>query len=113
MIYNENYKPNRWLLIKINGPTPVYKVFATWGGGYMDVDSWKLNSGVVRVTEDSDFYYFEGYSGSIYQCSKKSYGYTGYGASVLHGLINQLESRNITVDIIPEETDIMGINYES
>jgi hypothetical protein len=107
-----NYNPSRWLLIKINGPTPVYKVFATWGGGYLDGDSWRMNSGVIGVTEDKDFYYFEGHSGSIYQCRKTSYGCTGYGTSVLGQLVKRLESNNVTVDVLPLETDFIGIKYK-
>lgn len=34
-------KPDNWLVIKIGVTDPIYKVFATWHGGYLDGDSWK------------------------------------------------------------------------
>jgi len=74
--------PDRWLIIK----TPeCYKVFATWAGGYLDGDSWKLNSGIAKMEEDGDHFLFIGASGSTYRCHKKCYGTTAYGASILQG----------------------------
>ena len=73
-------KPDKWLLIK----TPkCYKVFATWHGGYLGSNSWRINSGVESFTEDGDFFLIKGFSGSIYRCHKRSYGTTAYGASML------------------------------
>lgn len=49
------YCPDRWLVLKFTEDTTGkvdYRVFATWCGGYLDCDSWQLNSGIVTVTED-------------------------------------------------------------
>lgn len=73
-------KPDKWMIIRFNED---YKVFATWAGGYTTGDSWKLNSGIVRIEEEDDFYIFHGYSGSFYYCNKNSYGTTTYGLSIL------------------------------
>ena len=44
------YVPDRWCVIRIpNNRETVYKVFASWSGGYIGGDSWKLNSGIVRA----------------------------------------------------------------
>lgn len=75
-------KPDRWVVLKVGDD--LYKVFATWSGGYLSGDSWKLNSGIRRVGQDDHYYYFFGFSGSCYQCRKNAYGITGsYGSGVL------------------------------
>jgi hypothetical protein len=71
-----------WQIVKI-GET--YKVFASWSGGYLDGDSWRLNSGIESVDVDGDYYLFHGYSGSIYKCHKDMEGTNAYGAAVLSG----------------------------
>ena len=58
------YTPDKWLLIKVNGENPHYRVFASWYGGYLGSDSWRMNSGITKVTENNDSYLFEGESGS-------------------------------------------------
>ena len=73
------YNPDRWVLIKIGGINPHYRVFGCWSGGYLDGDSWRMNSGIVRVEEDEENYRFYGSSGSCYVCGKYGYGYTFYG----------------------------------
>ena len=41
-----------------------------WSGGYLDGDSWRLNSGIVDVEETADSFIFIGGSGSRYICDK-------------------------------------------
>lgn len=67
--------PDKWIVVQlIHNETSVYKIFATWMGGYLDGDSWKLNSGIESVSNDDEYYYFKGYSGSVYKCHKNNYG---------------------------------------
>lgn len=88
MSRNISEKPDKWVVVKL--PNDSYKVFGTWGGGYLDSDRWKLNSGISKVEQDEDFYYFVGFSGSCYKCHKKSYGTaTSYGLRVLNKIIDQ------------------------
>lgn len=80
--------PDRWMLIAL--PDNGYKVFASWAGGYLSGDSWKLNSGIKQVIQDETHYYIVGYSGSIYKCRKESYGTaTSYTEGVLHNIISK------------------------
>ena len=79
--------PSRWVILKIDNQS-TYKVFGTWAGGYLDGQSWKLNSGIAKVTEDENNYYFYGHSGSCYKCGKDCYGTIGYGRMVLDELLN-------------------------
>lgn len=81
-----NYTPDAWVVLEITNPETnetVNKLFAGWRGGYIHGDSWRLNSGIVRVEETPEYFDFHGYSGSVYQCIKSRYGMTGYMGSVL------------------------------
>lgn len=62
-----DYCPDYWTIIK----TPdCCKVLAGWAGGYLDGDAWKLNSGITKVEEDQNHYFFHGVTGSVYCCNK-------------------------------------------
>ena len=69
-----NYTPDNWVILKIDLPKdPHYRVLAGWSGGYLDGDSWRLNSGITRHEFDGDYWYFYGSSGSCYKCYVDSY----------------------------------------
>jgi len=109
------YCPDKWLVVKISSDQyqqPVHKVFACWYGGYLGSDSWKLNSGITKATFDKNVYSFEGSSGSVYSCYKDNYGTNGYGSDVLSNIIAKAGMNGITIEILPEETNWLEINYE-
>ena len=108
-----NYIPDRWVVVKISSDTvdPIYKVFACWFGGYAGSDSWKLNSGITKATTEGFVYSFEGSSGSVYECHKHTYGTNMYGMSVLQTMIDNAAKRGVTIEILPEETNFMELNY--
>lgn len=111
-----DYNPDRWVVVKITGPDapPIHKVFACWYGGYAGSDSWKLNSGITRATFKIEeySYYFEGSSGSVYQCMQDCYGTNSYGHSVLSNMIEKAKQNGVTIEILPEGTKFLEINYE-
>lgn len=78
------YTPDRWVILAVDaaGKT-TNKVFAGWHGGYLEGDSWKLNSGNVDEREFPDRWEFRGASGSVYVCFKSSYGMNSYMCQVL------------------------------
>lgn len=82
MSYNN---PDNWMLIKISGEDPHYRVFGSWYGGYLGADSWRLNSGIDSMIEEDDHYLFIGSSGSTYACRKGAYGASSYGMRVARG----------------------------
>ena len=109
-----DYNPDKWLVVKITGPDtpPVHKVFACWYGGYAGSDSWKLNSGITKVSEKNDYYFFDGSSGSCYACRKGIYGASSYGYGVLENMVNKALANDILIEVLPEETNWLEINYE-
>ena len=109
-----DYNPDKWMVVKITGNDlpPVHKVFACWVGGYLDGDSWKLNSGITKVTEKDDYFFFDGSSGSVYACRKGMYGATGYGYGILKHMTDKASKNGIIIEVLSEETDWTKINYE-
>lgn len=95
------YYPDQWILLKIKGNGVLYKVFGSWSGGYLSGASWKMNSGITKVQEDENYYYFHGYSGSVYKCHKSSYGISNvYNYSVAVGFV---ERTNGIIEIVNED----------
>ena len=79
------YDSDKWMIIKLKDG---YKVFASSAGGYLDGDSWRLNSGITEIEDKGKAYYIHGESGSIYRCMKEDYGVAGgYNANVLRKLM--------------------------
>ena len=74
------YTPHAWCLVKYGDDM---RVMATWSGGYLYGDSWRLNSGIDDIEETEDSWKFIGFSGSVYECRKDGYGINGYGLAVL------------------------------
>lgn len=111
------YQPDRWVVIHIK-PTEEctrkaeehYRVFGMWYGGYAHGDSWRMNSGIVRVEEDELFYYFHGETGSVYTCRKSGYGFTPYGYNVFSDIIKR--SFALDISFLPDETDFSKLEYK-
>ena len=105
--------PERWVILKINGPETYFRVFAGWSGSYTTGDSWRMNSGIVGIEEDEDYYYFEGYSGSWYKCNKNGYGYKdgmcGFRSYVQSTLDLIIEKSPVPIEILDEDTDFTDI----
>lgn len=92
---NITEKPDNWVILKIENE--YYKVFASYR------ESWKLNSGIKEVTEDTDYYYFIGFSGSCYKCKKDSYGTaSNYTQGILNNILN---NTNGQVELLSDCTD--------
>ena len=108
------YTPDKWLVVKIEGGKfPLtYKVFANWHGGYLDGDSWKLNSGITKVTKEGNFYLFKGYSGSVYSCNENRYGATMYGYGVLQNIIEKSKEAGVNLEKMPDDTNWLDLSYE-
>jgi hypothetical protein len=108
-----DYAPDRWTVLHIHAPgQTIYKVFASWSGGFAGSDSWKLNSGIVRATLVEDRWEFDGSSGSVYSCHKDSYGTNGYGGHVLNGLLEKAKKQGIEIDVLSKDTDWAALNYD-
>jgi hypothetical protein len=102
-------QPDKWVVVKIErfNTETVFKVFATWAGGYGGGDAWRLNSGIAEVLQDDNTIYFVGHSGSTYACNKKHYGImSSYGHGVLDKIISDAEGVGFKISIV-EENEIL------
>jgi len=101
------YTPDNWVVLKIKegkNAFPFYKVLVGWSGGYLDCDSWRMNSGITEVKEKSDCYEFYGGSGSLYRCHKEGYGLRMNNASIYNKLKKE-EQFGGQIQMMPEDTD--------
>ena len=104
--------PDYWQLLKIthDGNT-IYKVFATWVGGYTTGDSWRINSGVVKVNDRDGLLDFIGDSGSIYRCAQNEnvYRTSSYSQGVLNNLIQAAKKVDGVIEVVPfQELNVFG-----
>lgn len=93
---------DNWVVIQIKGDDPHYRVLTGTSGGYTTGDSWKMNSGIVKVEEDDYYYAFIGSSGSAYICNKQAYCLRMNNAHVWHAL---QERHGDKVALMDEDTD--------
>ena len=84
MLGGEEHTPDNWVIIKMTpeGHDTFYKVLAGWHGGYLDGDSWRMNSGIDKVEQNKNYYLFIGASGSVYKCHKQGERLSGMTGSV-------------------------------
>jgi hypothetical protein len=109
-----DYTPDRWVIVKIvTSKQHLYKVFASWYGGYSGSDSWKMNSGITRATLVKDCWEFDGSSGSVYRCHRDAYGTNGYGGHVLSNLISQGQNQGIQIEVMDGQTDWTQLQYDT
>lgn len=67
------YTPDSWAILRMTTPEEtIYKVLASWYGGYTTGDSWKLSSGITEVNDFEGYYDLPQYSGSSYHCYKSA-----------------------------------------
>lgn len=106
--YHDLYTPHCWVIVKINSSNDMlYKVLASWYGGFAGSDEWRLNSGISSyeiVREHGDvFYLFKGYSGSVYKVHPNNETFSGLSRSVFDNLKRQSEVSDYTVEHISFE----------
>jgi hypothetical protein len=100
------YQPDNWIVLKIHSDDlTVYKVLGGWSGGYLDGDSWRMNSGISKVEVEGDHYLFRGYSGSTYKCHKGTYGIRMNIAGIYESLLEQAKSSGINVEMLRENAN--------
>jgi len=104
--------PDYWVILKFTRKDETYyKVFASFMGGYLDGDRWKMNSGIVSVEEEDDCFLFNGSSGSVYKCMKWGYTTSSYTQQVLEGIIKSSHIINATIEVMDGNTDWNLIEY--
>ena len=99
--------PDNWVVFKhIQEGEVAYRVLAGLSGGYLAGDSWSVNSGIIKVEEEPEYFLFHGWSGSIYKCHKGSYGLRMNNTHVWSMLSDKFGDDVVMQD---EDTDWKGV----
>jgi hypothetical protein len=101
-----DYNPDRWVVLKL---PQGYKVLGGWTGGYLYGSTWRLNSGIVRVEKDLDYFLFHGYSKSIYRCYERDYGFNTTSFSIYNLMSEQAPGM---VELMPADTDWLNVKWD-
>lgn len=98
--------PDKWVIISISkdDEDTIYKVFASWIGGYLNGDAWRLNSGIKDIKKIDNNYIISGFSGSEYICHENSYGIIGsHNELVLENIKAEARKKSYIIEIIKED----------
>ena len=90
------YTPDLWVVLEFkekDSEEVNRKVLASWYGGYLGSDRWKLSSGITEIVDADTHYEIHNHSGSIYRCGKNSVGMSGFTSGVYENFINQLKDK--------------------
>ncbi len=106
------YFPDAYRFIEIKQPddTLLIKIFSSWRGGYLHGDSWRINSGIIRIEEDGDEAFIHGYSGSVYCINRENPGsLTSFTSSVLNDLLDKLgdDARIVDYEYVKEKLNAL------
>lgn len=97
------HKPHGWVILKFTNEDDVFfKIFASWRGGYLDGDSWRLSSGSNESPVLSDcgkYWVWSQESGSCYHLSIEGEdGYSYYTAQILANIILQSGENDVLIE---------------
>ena len=106
-----------FLFFNVTATTEIYTlslhdalpVLAGWKAGYLDGESWRMNSGVDFIVDHKDEVHFHGRSGSNYICGKGQYGMRRNGSSIFERMTKDSESMDIDVELLDEDTDWINL----
>lgn len=95
------YAPDSWKIVKLtnkeNGDVH-HRIIAGWTGGYLQGSSWKISSGIEKITDEVDFWNVPNTSGSVYFLYKGREYLSGYVASIYDNLAKTAE--DVTMDLV-------------
>ena len=96
------YTPDVWVKLEITSKQygSVERILAGWYGGWAGSDSWKLNSGIVSITETAEAYVFAGVTGSTYVCHKTCQKLSSYTSGVLESLSKTIKENGASIKIV-------------
>jgi len=95
------YKPDLWEVVRISKDGEhIDKVYASWRGGYITPDEWRLSSGITQVVENDSHYQIHNHSGSIYLCPKQARGTTLFTQAILEQLKEGMEENGGWMELI-------------
>ena len=109
------YTPDCWEVVVVTSPEhgKIYKVLASWYGGFAGSDSWKLSSGIEKVIEHDDHFELPQSSGSVYLCYKGARKLSGLSASMLASFKKKLADSTSGTTIELFEGEVTSLELTS
>jgi hypothetical protein len=101
------YTPDGWVIVYISDGIDgnyTHRVFASWYGGYLNGDSWRMSSGIVKITDNGDHWSIDNHSGSVYNCAKNKNKLSSYTQSILYSYQKQAEEKDMVFEVVDIET---------
>ena len=85
------YTPDLWSLLEITeiGEQKLYKVVASWYGGFGGSNSWKISSGATVIIQYPKHLDIINISGSVYRVGTDNYGMSSYTRSIVDGYMSE------------------------
>ena len=87
------YTPDSWKIVVIESKEngKIYKVLASWYGGFAGSNSWKLSSGIEDVQIEGKVFTMPQSSGSVYICHEDNEHVSGIMGGVYANFAERLE----------------------
>ena len=91
--------PDKWAIVTLTlkDGDVMKKVLGSWGGGYLDGDSWRFSSPIDKIVYQEDHYEIQTQSGSSYLCSHGSSGMNMVAAEVVGRLRTHPKVKSVEV----------------
>lgn len=109
------YKPDSWVPVLIESEEfgKIYKILASWYGGYVGNDYWKLSSGVesIELSADGLVLTMPQSSGSIYTVGRQTHVSMLMGA-IFDNFEKQAAENNFTIKMITVEELLEAFNVK-
>lgn len=95
------YSPDCWVVVEIaHKETKVFRILASWFGGFAGANSWKLGSTIEHVIKHKEFFEFKNSSGSTYYCQPSVYKMSMLSASIYNGFCADVAAAGGTIRIL-------------
>ena len=99
----KTYNPDKWVMLEIsNSEGKFRKILASWYGGYLNGDSWRVSSSIIQTSIKNSKYEFFTESDSVYVCDKRDYGMSTYTSAIISRLVDVSKENNISIEIVDE-----------
>lgn len=95
------YSPDCWVVVEIaDKETKVYRILASWYGGFAGSNSWKLSSAITSVIKHKEFFEFKNSSGSTYYCQPTVYKMSMLSESIYNGFCIDVAKAGGTIRVL-------------
>lgn len=95
------YKPDLWTILKVGDGA--YKIAASWRGGYLSGDSWRVSSGIESILDSGKYWEVTNVSGSVYLLHKNCVGMSRYLEGELYEAKKSGKVKEVNIKDILEE----------